>query len=102
MNSLIKVTKRYCTRLSGNQIKYVVNTEMDFTKIDYRIENPFDEKPFDENPFDENPFDDKSGCQILEKLSSMNINHESNYPDIDKMKHVYTSLDEWIQEAIHK
>ena len=87
MNSLIKVAKRYCTHLNINQIKCVVNTEMDFTKIDYRIENPFD---------------DKSGCQILEKLSSMNINHESNYPDINKMKHVYTSLDERIQEAIHK
>lgn len=87
MNSLMKVAKRYCTRLSGNQIKYVVNTEMDFTKIDYRVENPFD---------------DKTGCQILEKLSSMNINDESNYPDIEKMKHVYTSLDERVQGAVHK
>jgi len=93
MNSLIKIAKRYCTRLSGNKIKYLVNTDMDFTKIDYRAENPFDYKT---------EFDNKTACEILEELSSIHINDESNYPDIKKMKHVYTSLDERVQGAVHK
>ena len=92
MNFLTKMTRRCFSINNPDKLKYLLNTDMDFTKINYTKN---DSIKYDENS-------KKTLDEQLKEITNFNLVDESNSPNIEQMDYIYSSLQERLQKAIHK
>tara|TARA_B100000446_G_scaffold157177_1_gene154462 strand:- start:218 stop:496 length:279 start_codon:yes stop_codon:yes gene_type:complete len=92
MNFLTKMTRRCFSINNPDKLKYLLNTDMDFTKINYTKN---DSIKYDENS-------KKTLDEQLKEITNFHLVDESNSPNIKQMDYIYSSLQERLQKAIHK